>query len=43
MGDLPNVRQLPAFTTGNAGFAFDYQFIDVADFRGVRLGLGWAG
>ena len=35
LGDLPNVITLPHFKAANAGFAFDYQFIDVPDFNGV--------
>ncbi len=44
LGDLPAVQALPAFRAANAGFAFDYQFIDVPDYlgRGERGG-GWAG
>lgn len=35
LGDLPNVRQLPAFQRANAGFSYDYQFVDVPDLNGV--------
>jgi len=31
LGNLPNVMTLPEFTSANAGFAYDYQFIDVGD------------
>jgi len=34
LGDLPAVQQLPAFSTANAGLAYDYQFIHVPDFMG---------
>ncbi|PVI06177.1 P-loop containing nucleoside triphosphate hydrolase protein [Periconia macrospinosa] len=33
-GNLPSVTTLPEFTTANAGFKFDYQFIDVPDYKG---------
>lgn len=32
LGDLPNVRQQPAYLQANAGLAYDYQFIDVPDY-----------
>ncbi|KAG2449906.1 hypothetical protein HYH02_000012 [Chlamydomonas schloesseri] len=34
LGDLPAVQALPAFRAANAGFAFDYQFVDVPDYLG---------
>ncbi|CAI6340312.1 unnamed protein product [Periconia digitata] len=33
-GNLPSVSTLPEFTTANPGFKFDYQFIDVPDYKG---------
>eukprot|EP00976_Prorocentrum_cordatum_P020392 414499-Prorocentrum_minimum.AAC.3 len=33
--DLPRVQTLPAFQAANAGFAHDYQFVDVKDYDGV--------
>lgn len=35
LGDLPYVRIAPEYTRANAGFAFDYQFIDVPDHNGA--------
>jgi len=35
LGNLPHVSQLPEYQAANAGFAFDYQLIDVQDFNGV--------
>ncbi|KIH90172.1 intron-binding protein aquarius [Sporothrix brasiliensis 5110] len=32
--DLPHVQTDPAFLTANAGFRYDYQFINVPDYRG---------
>ena len=34
LGDLPNVASLPEFTHANAGFRYDYQFINVLDYKG---------
>ncbi|OAA56641.1 dead helicases superfamily protein [Niveomyces insectorum RCEF 264] len=34
LGDLPHVASEPAFLAANAGFKYDYQFIDVPDYRG---------
>ncbi len=34
LGDLPAVTHGSAFTAANAGFAFDYQFVDVPDYMG---------
>jgi hypothetical protein len=34
LGDLPHVRTLPRFRTPNAGFAYDFQFVDVRPCRG---------
>ena len=34
LGDLPHVHQLPQFQACNAGFAYDFQFMDVAPYRG---------
>lgn len=34
LGNLPTVESLPEFQTANAGFRFDYQFIDVPDYKG---------
>lgn len=34
LGNLPSVSTLPEFTTANPGFKFDYQFIDVPDYKG---------
>lgn len=33
-GNLPSVTTLPEFTVANAGLKFDYQFIDVPDYKG---------
>ncbi|XP_029848929.3 RNA helicase aquarius [Ixodes scapularis] len=35
LGNLPHVIEWPEYRTGNAGFCFDYQLIDVGDFNGV--------
>ena len=35
LGNLPHTYRMPAFLTANAGFAFDYQLINVEDFNGV--------
>lgn len=35
LGDLPNVKQDPAYHLANTGFAYDYQLINVEDFEGV--------
>jgi intron-binding protein aquarius len=32
--DLPSVSQSPEFQVANAGFRYDYQFIDVPDYKG---------
>lgn len=34
LGDLPHLSQLPEFARANAGFRWDYQFIDVPDYQG---------
>ena len=34
LGNLPNVLQDAEFTQANAGFRYDYQFIDVQDYKG---------
>ena len=34
LGNLPVVENLPEFKTANAGLRYDYQFIDVADYKG---------
>ncbi|XP_024517313.1 RNA helicase aquarius [Selaginella moellendorffii] len=34
LGDLPDVQQEQSFLLGNAGFAYDYQLIDVPDYLG---------
>jgi intron-binding protein aquarius len=34
LGDLPHVESLPEFQRANAGFKYDYQFINVPDFKG---------
>ncbi|WKY11101.1 hypothetical protein Q1695_003001 [Nippostrongylus brasiliensis] len=34
LGNLPHVEALPQFQAANAGFAFNYQLIDVPDFNG---------
>lgn len=34
LGNLPHVSALPAFQAPNAGFAYDYQFVDVPPQRG---------
>ncbi|OAG08022.1 uncharacterized protein CC84DRAFT_1194383 [Paraphaeosphaeria sporulosa] len=33
LGNLPSVLTSPQFTTANPGFKFDYQFIDVPDYK----------
>jgi intron-binding protein aquarius len=35
LGDLPSVESLPEFQMANAGFQFDYQFINVPDYQGT--------
>ncbi|XP_065833502.1 RNA helicase aquarius-like [Oscarella lobularis] len=35
LGNLPHVYRWPEFMTANAGFFFDYQLINVEDFKGV--------
>ncbi|KAE8144411.1 P-loop containing nucleoside triphosphate hydrolase protein [Aspergillus avenaceus] len=35
LGDLPIVETAEEFTLANAGFQFDYQFINVPDYQGV--------
>lgn len=34
LGNLPHVESLPEFQTANAGFKYDYQFINVPDYKG---------
>lgn len=34
LGNLPHVESLPEFQTANAGFKYDYQFINVPDYNG---------
>lgn len=34
LDDLPHVQSRPEFLKGNAGFKFDYQFINVPDYKG---------
>ncbi|ORY69960.1 uncharacterized protein BCR38DRAFT_481116 [Pseudomassariella vexata] len=34
LGNLPHVEALKEFQTANAGFKYDYQFIDVPDYKG---------
>ncbi|CAP69162.1 uncharacterized protein PODANS_7_11180 [Podospora anserina S mat+] len=34
LGDLPHTRTEKEFTTANAGFKYDYQFINVPDYKG---------
>ncbi|KAJ4305036.1 hypothetical protein N0V90_000565 [Kalmusia sp. IMI 367209] len=34
LGNLPSVLTSPEFTTANPGFKYDYQFIDVPDYKG---------
>lgn len=34
LGNLPSVLTSPEFTAANPGFKFDYQFIDVPDYKG---------
>jgi intron-binding protein aquarius len=34
LGNLPLVSSLPEFLLANAGFKYDYQFIDVPDYKG---------
>lgn len=35
LGDLPHVQQLQEYKLANAGFAFDYQLINVTEYNGV--------
>lgn len=35
LGNLKHVENWPEYQRGNAGFAFDFQLIDVQDFNGV--------
>eukprot|EP00794_Sanderia_malayensis_P020020 gene20019-21981_t len=35
LGNLPHVLQQPEYQLANAGFAYDYQLIDVGNFNGV--------
>ncbi|KAL4869358.1 hypothetical protein BDV12DRAFT_185244 [Aspergillus spectabilis] len=35
LGNLPRVEQAPEFKQANAGFEFEYQFINVPDYQGV--------
>ena len=35
LGDLPSVETSPEFKTANAGFQYDYQFINVPDYQGT--------
>lgn len=34
LGNLPHVESLPEFQSANAGFKYDYQFINVPDYKG---------
>ncbi|KAK4193968.1 P-loop containing nucleoside triphosphate hydrolase protein [Podospora australis] len=34
LGDLPHTQTVEEFRTANAGFRYDYQFIDVPDYKG---------
>lgn len=34
LGNLPHVEAAEEFSTSNAGFKYDYQFIDVGDYKG---------
>ncbi|KAI0128501.1 intron-binding protein aquarius [Xylariales sp. AK1849] len=34
LGNLPHVKSLKEFQTANAGFKYDYQFINVPDYKG---------
>jgi intron-binding protein aquarius len=34
LGDLPYIMKSPEFARANAGFQYDYQFIDVPDYQG---------
>ena len=34
LGDLPHVLSSPEYRTANAGFRFEYQFVDVPDYKG---------
>ncbi|KAF2267921.1 hypothetical protein CC78DRAFT_558549 [Lojkania enalia] len=34
LGNLPSVETLPEFQIANAGFKYEYQFIDVSDYKG---------
>ncbi len=34
LGNLPHVESLPEFQTANAGFKYEYQFINVPDYKG---------
>lgn len=33
LGNLPMVQNKPQYLTANAGFAYDYQMVDVPDFE----------
>jgi len=35
LGDLPHTQIEPEFLTANAGFRYDYQFVNVPDYRGM--------
>lgn len=35
LGNLPHTESLDEYRTMNAGFVFNYQFIDVPDFNGI--------
>lgn len=35
LGNLPHLLSQPDFAQANAGFSYDYQFIDVPDYQGV--------
>ncbi|PCG97984.1 CWF11 family [Penicillium occitanis (nom. inval.)] len=35
LGHLPQLEESPEYSQGNAGFAFDYQFINVDDYQGT--------
>ncbi|KAI9669711.1 MAG: hypothetical protein M1831_007407 [Alyxoria varia] len=34
LGDLPIVKTAPEFVSANSGFRFEYQFVDVPDYKG---------
>lgn len=35
LGHLPQLEEAPEYSQGNAGFAYDYQFINVGDYQGT--------